>query len=190
MTLWLILALGIVVVAVLAAVVMGLVLAQPSINAAVATLRPPTTPVPTSGVRSVTGVTSSGEQVHIATVGRDADLLLAFLDSSALCSEHWQALAAGEYADTRRHPRPVVLVRTQRDLRALEGVTILLNESAWSDFGVRAAPHFVLVDGENGSIRAALEASTTSDVDSMLNATDAPHRHPKVARRQLLSFDW
>ena len=189
MTVWLTLTLGVFVV-ILAVIVLGLVLSLRPINAAVATLRAPTTAGHASGVGAITGVTPSGEHVHLATMGRDADLLVAFLDSSPACSDHWLALAAVEPGFSGRGLRTVVLVQAQADVQAFDGVTTLVSKSAWDDYRVAAAPYFVLVAGADGSILAERTASTPEELKAMMHETRANDSPPRLPRRQLLSFGW
>lgn len=95
-------------------------------------------------VRDVAGTAPDGRRVVVEMATRRDLVLLAFLTGSCdTCQPFWDELADAEVAGgevvvvMRSSDRPPVPSRT---------VTVVLSDDAWDHYGVRRAPHFVLLD--------------------------------------------
>jgi hypothetical protein len=123
----------------------------------------------------VTGVTLAGDAVKLGLGPGSESTLLAFLSSGcAACEPLWATLREG--AEVPGGAR-VVIVAKDRDNEssvrlgelAPPGRELVLSSRAWRDYGVPASPHFVLVDGQSGTIAGSGTGLAWDQIASLID---------------------
>jgi hypothetical protein len=121
---------------------------------------------------ALSGVTPDGDAVALAFENGSArPALLAFLTTGcATCAGFWTSLADARLSD--RVQAVIVTHGSDRERPgqvaklAPEGVPVVMSSAAWEQYGVPAAPYFVLVDG---TIRGEGVASTWPALASLVS---------------------
>jgi hypothetical protein len=124
----------------------------------------------------LTGMSPAGDPVTVAVTDVDHSSLIVFLTSTCTsCLDLWNRLA--DPHSRRASSAPVLVVVTESAdvenagrIRKLapHGVTVVMSDAAWDDYGVPAAPYFVLVDGRSGTIADEIAGGDPDDLDDLL----------------------
>lgn len=112
----------------------------------------------------ITGTTLAGDALALGLTNVAHDTVLIFLSSGCTtCAAFWDALATPETMSLPTGARLVVVTRgTQGDgaespselaRLASPGITVVMSDTAWSDYQVEGTPYVIHVDGPTGRIR-------------------------------------
>jgi hypothetical protein len=102
--------------------------------------------------------------------------VLAFLTGGcSTCQPFWAALGDPAHragvaglAVLVVTPSPSTESRRGMAVRAADGIRIVMSSEAWTTYGVRGAPWFVVV--RNGTIRAEAHVATWAELDALVAA--------------------
>jgi hypothetical protein len=114
---------------------------------------PPTTAGP---AKDLYGETLDGEAVSIGVAGTEHDTLLAFLSASCYtCQPFWSALSRP--VEIPNNARVIAVVQQGDNLSKLcslagPNLLVVISDDAWTDYQVPGSPHFVYLDGPNGTV--------------------------------------
>jgi hypothetical protein len=123
--------------------------------------------------RSVVGTTPGGRRLTVELDGPGRRTLVGFLTSTCVTCRGLWAEFGDDLASRLPQGTGVVIVTEDaaaervaavRDL-APRGVPVVMSSATWREFGVGAAPYFVLLDGTTGRI---LAADTAADGDAVV----------------------
>ena len=140
----------------------------------------------TASAFDLAGVTPDGAAAVAGVVGTSHTTLLAFLSSGCgTCADFWRAFGDGEGTRLPGRDTRLVIVTKGPTLESVSevarlaptGVTTLLSDQAYDDYGVPANPYFILVDGPTGSVVGEGAAASWAQVANLLGqaAADAGH---------------
>jgi hypothetical protein len=130
----------------------------------------------------VAGTSPTGDVVAIAVSGRAHPTLLAFLSTGCgTCGAMWHELGRPGGVSLPVAGTRLVVVTRGPELEspaavaelAPAGVLTVMSTQAWTDYGVRATPFFVLVDGASGSVAGEGTAPSWDQVSSLLRRASA-----------------
>ncbi|MGH2874057.1 MAG: TlpA family protein disulfide reductase [Solirubrobacteraceae bacterium] len=124
-------------------------------------------------ISEIAGETPAGDAVKLSLGPGSPPTLLAFLSSGCTaCMPLWQGLAT---ATAPSGGRLVVVTKgAEREsvarIQELADTSheIIMSTAAWQDLAVPATPHFVLVDGDAGTILGRGSATNWSQLHSLL----------------------
>jgi hypothetical protein len=155
--------------------------------------RPEPKPGPLSAVFDLMGESPDGEVMAVAVGGTGQPTLLAFLSSGCgTCRDFWSAIGSGETISLSGRDARVVAVTRGFDSESPSAVaevsgptlTTVMTTEAFEDYGVPAAPYFVLIDGD----QVVGEGTATSWIQlrDLLGKAVADGAHGR-SRREVLS---
>jgi hypothetical protein len=123
----------------------------------------------------IVGTTLTGDAVKLTVAtGRPGGMVLAFLSSGcSTCQSFWDDLRRGR-AVLPGDPRLVVVTKDSafespsrlRDL-APDGASVIMSSRAWRDYGIAGSPYFVHA-GPRGDVQGEGTASSWTQVASLL----------------------
>jgi hypothetical protein len=123
------------------------------------------------GAHDIAGITPDEDAVAVGVVGSPEDTLLAFLTSGCSTCEGFFR----ERPELPARTRLVIVTRSPENesvsaVRGLApaGVTLVMSDSAWEDYGVPGSPYFVLVDGARGRVRGEGAAQSWHQVTNLM----------------------
>jgi hypothetical protein len=145
----------------------------------------------------VAGVTPDGEAAAVGVVGATHPTLLAFLSSGCVaCQEFWSAFGDGVALELDRRDVRIVAVTKGVEHEspgaiaqlAPPGITTVMSDDAYADYGVPVSPYFVLVDAHDGRIAGEGAAGSWPQLASLLDraVVDAGAAGGRRTRRELL----
>jgi len=155
--------------------------------------RPEPKPGPMADVFDLMGESPDGEAMAVAVGGSTEPALLAFLSSGCgTCRDFWQAIGRGETISLRGRDARVVAVTRGLDSESPAAVaemagpslTTVMSTEAFEDYGVPAAPYFVLIDGDQ--VVGEGTATSWAQLRDLLSKAVADGAHGRT-RRDLLS---
>jgi hypothetical protein len=155
--------------------------------------RPDPKPGPLSDVFDLMGTSPRGEAMVVAVSGVGEPALLAFLSSGCgTCRNFWDAIRAGQSISLSGREARVVAVTRGVDAESPSAVaevagpstTTVMTTEAFEDYGVPAAPYFVLIDGD--VVVGEGTATSWNQLRDLMGKAVADGAHGK-SRRELLS---
>jgi hypothetical protein len=160
-------------------------------------LRPTGDPASLGTAHDIAGVTPDGEATVIGVVGAAHPTLLAFLSSGCVaCQEFWAAFGDGVALELDGRAVRIVALTKGTDHEspgaiaqlAPPGVTTVMSDDAYDDYGVPVSPYFVLVDAHDGRIAGEGAAGSWPQLASLLDraVVDAGAAGGRRTRRELL----
>jgi hypothetical protein len=122
------------------------------------------------------GITPEGDAVQIAVRGTDQHTLLLFLSSGCLtCRGFWDALADESTLGLDRSIRVIAVTKgiDSESLSAIAalapgGVPTVLSSEAWDDYDVPVAPYAILVARDSGSVVGEGAGATWEQVRDLM----------------------
>jgi hypothetical protein len=131
----------------------------------------------TGAVEDLAGVDPWGDPTTIAVAGASHRTLLVFLSSGCLtCQGFWDAFADPSSLGLRADVRPVIVVKdpAQESVARIQdlappAVPVIASSDAWEAYAIPVAPYFVLVDGPTERVLGEGAAATWAQVRNLLD---------------------
>jgi len=130
----------------------------------------------------VVGTTPAGRAAAVGVVGTDHATLLAFLSSGCgTCLDFWRSFAVGEANRLPGQGTRLVIVTKEADEESISavqalapsGLTTIMSNTAYAEYGVPVAPYFILVDGPSSRVVGEGAATTWAQVRHLLEQATA-----------------